>query len=117
MGTYAFYDKTTCGTCKKAKTFLENAKVNLEIHDIVKDPPAKDVLEQLIDPKNVKASLNIRSTIYKEKNLGDNIPSKNDAIRLMLTDPNLIKRPVIVSADGRIYQGFDETTLKAFIKK
>lgn len=117
MGTYVFYDKTTCGTCKKAKSFLENAQVKVEIHDIVKDPPTKDMLEQLIDPENVKASLNIRSTLYKEKNLGDNIPSKKDAIRLMLTDPNLIKRPVIVSENGRIYQGFDETTLKAFLKK
>lgn len=111
-----FYDKSTCGTCKKAKAFLESQGIGFDVVDIVKNPPAKEVLEQLIDAQNVKPSLNIRSTLYKTANLGQNLPDKSRAIALMQQDPNLIKRPVILRADGRLYQGFDEASIKAFLQ-
>lgn len=112
-----FYGKKSCITCKKAKGFLEEQSIAFEEISIETKPPARKVLEQLVDANDIKASLNARSTIYKEKNLGKNTPDKKAVIDLMLEDPNLIKRPVIMSDDGALYQGFDEQSLKAFLKK
>jgi arsenate reductase (glutaredoxin) len=111
-----FYGKKTCITCQKAKAFLEAHKVSFEEFPIETQPPSKEILEQLIDDSNVKASLNTRSAIYKEKNLGKDVPDKKTAIVLMLKDPNLIKRPVIVDKNGKLYQGFEEESLKKFLK-
>lgn len=112
-----FYGKKSCITCKKAKAFLDDQRVTVEEFAIETQPPSRKVLEKLVDPANVKASLNARSTLYKEKNLGKNVPDAKTAIDLMLQDPNLIKRPVILAEDGTLYQGFDEESLKAFLKK
>lgn len=112
-----FYGKKSCITCKKAKAFLDDQRVTVEEFAIEIQPPSRKVLEKLVDPANVKASLNARSTLYKEKNLGKNVPDAKTAIDLMLQDPNLIKRPVILAEDGTLYQGFDEESLKAFLKK
>lgn len=112
-----FYGKKSCITCKKAKAFLEEQSVAFEEFAIETKPPARKVLEQLVDANDIKASLNARSTIYKEKNLGKNMPDKKTVIDLMLADPNLIKRPVILTDDGILYQGFDEQSLKSFLKK
>lgn len=111
------YDKKSCGTCQKAKAYLEQMQIPYVLVDIEKCPPCPEVLEELIDPENVKASLNSRSTIYKERNLGSQVPTKEEAIAMMLEDPNLIKRPLIESEDGDLYQGFDEKTLMQYIKK
>ncbi|HEY9686274.1 MAG TPA: arsenate reductase family protein [Coleofasciculaceae cyanobacterium] len=112
-----FYGKKSCITCQKAKAFLEGNQVAFEDIPIETRPPAREILDRLIDPANVKASLNVRSTIYKEKNLGKQVPDKQTAIALMLADPNLIKRPVIMDTNGQLYQGFDEASLQAFLKR
>ena len=111
-----FYGKKTCITCQKAKAFLEGQKIAFEEFPIETQPPSKEILDQLINGNNVKASLNTRSAIYKEKNLGKDVPDKKTAIALMLKDPNLIKRPVIADQNGKLYQGFDEESLKQFLK-
>jgi arsenate reductase len=116
MATLKFFGKKTCITCQKAKAFLDEHGVAFEEIPIETQPPAREVLETLVDPSNVKASLNTRSGIYKEKNLGKDIPDAKTAIALMLKDPNLIKRPILVDSKGELYQGFDADTLKAFLK-
>lgn len=65
----------------------------------------------------MKASLNSRSAIYKAQNLGKNVPDKQTAIALMLQDPNLIKRPVMVNDQGHMIQGFDPDQWKAFLRR
>ncbi len=91
-----FFDKKTCGTCKKAQAYLNDRDVQFEIVDIIAHPPERAVLEQFIQADDVKSYLNSRSAIYRDKKLGQNIPDKATAIDLMLEDPNLIKRPFIV---------------------
>ncbi|WP_373531474.1 arsenate reductase family protein [Vampirovibrio sp.] len=115
--TLRFYGKKNCVTCQKAKAFLESQNVAFEELPIETQPPTAEILARLVDEANVKASLNSRSAIYKAKNLGQNLPDKSTALQLMLTDPNLIKRPVIMNDQGALYQGFDEASLKAFLRQ
>ncbi len=114
--TLKFYGKKSCITCQKAKAYLESNGIAFEELPIETQPPDKAVLDRLIDA-NVKASLNSRSALYKEKNLGKTLPDKATALKLMQQDANLIKRPVIINAKGELYQGFDEKSLQAFLKR
>lgn len=111
------YEKKTCITCKKALAFLDESGITYQARDIVKDPPSAKLLEAALDEKDIKASLNPRSTIYKEKNLGKVALKKPEIIKLMLEDPNLIKRPFIVKPGStKAYQGFDPDALKRYLK-
>ncbi len=107
-----FFDKKTCGTCKKAQAYLKDHEVDFEIIDIISTPPTREQLEQFIDADNVKPYLNSRSTIYRELKLGQNLPDKARAIELMLQDSNLIKRPFIVRGNTASFgfkaEEFDE---------
>ena len=118
---FKVYSKKTCVTCKKALAFLDDKKIAYEAGEIEKSRPSKQLLESLVDPANVKASLNSRSAIYKQKNMGQKLPDKKTAIELMLKDPNLIKRPVIVNETGKapnyIIAGFEPESLKQFLKR
>jgi arsenate reductase (glutaredoxin) len=112
-----FYDKKTCGTCKKAQSYLNENGVRFEIIDIIKEVPSRELLERFIPEDDVKSILNPRSTIYREKMLGKNPPNKVEAIDLMQQDSNLIKRPFIVGGDQASF-GFktDEFKVK-WLKK
>ena len=94
-----FFDKKTCGTCKKAQVYLNESQVDFEKVDIINSPPDRALLEKFIDGNNIKPYLNSRSAIYRELKLGQNLPDKARAIELMLQDSNLIKRPFIVRGD------------------
>lgn len=101
------YQKLTCGTCKKEKVYLTKAKISFDEIDIMKSPPSRDFLEKNIDENDLDAFINKHSKPYRELNLAMKKVSKAELIDLMLKDPNLIKRPIMV--DGKeIYFGYKE---------
>ena len=114
MGEIVLYAKKSCAQCKKAISFLNKKGVSYQVKDIVSEPPPRSLLEKVIKAENIYASLNQSSTTYKENHLGKRRTTKNEAIRLMLKDPNLIKRPLIIR-DNKAYQGFEEKTLLDFV--
>lgn len=114
MGEIVLYAKKSCTQCKKAIAFLDKKGVPYQVKDIVHEPPPRSLLEKVIKAENIYASLNQRSTTYKDNQLGKRRTTKNEAIRLMLKDPNLIKRPLIIR-DNKAYQGFDEKSLLDFV--
>ena len=114
MGEIVLYAKKSCTQCKKAIAFLNKKGVPYQLKDIVHEPPPRSLLEKVIKAENIYASLNQRSTTYRENHLGKRRTTKNEAIRLMLKDPNLIKRPLIIR-DNKAYQGFDEKSLLDFV--
>jgi len=65
------------------------------------------MLEKLIDENHLEDFINKRSPSYKERNLGARKLTKKQAIELMLEDPNLIRRPIVVRDAKRAIFGFD----------
>lgn len=114
MGEVVVYAKKSCTQCKKALAFLDKKGVDYQLRDIVHEPPPRSLLEKVIKAENIYSSLNQRSTTYRSNHLGKRRTTKNEAIRLMLKDPNLIKRPLIIR-NNRAYQGFDERSLMDFV--
>jgi arsenate reductase (glutaredoxin) len=102
-----FLHKPTCTTCRKAKEFMQKRGYNLIFRDLGKERLSSAELEQLIGPRDHKEFLNTRNELYREKNMKAVPPSRDEAIRMMAEEPNLIRRPVIV-AGGRVVLGFDE---------
>ena len=115
MGDILLYAKKSCTQCKKAIAFLNKKGVQYQLKDIVHEPPPRSLLEKVIRAENIYASLNQKSTTYKDNQLGKRRTTKKEAIRLMLKDPNLIKRPLIIK-DNKAYQGFDEISLMHFVQ-
>ncbi|MBI2027843.1 MAG: Spx/MgsR family RNA polymerase-binding regulatory protein [Deltaproteobacteria bacterium] len=110
------YGKKSCGSCKKAWGFLNKKKVEFENFDIVQTPPTRSVLEKVVSGKDVKSSLNPKCKTYKEKKLSKRTLTKTEAIRMMIDDPNLIRRPLFVLGD-KYLQGFDESAVKEIIEQ
>jgi arsenate reductase-like glutaredoxin family protein len=72
--------------------------------DINKAPPSREFLEKHIDPERFLDFVSTRSPVFKERSLPK---SKKEAIALMLENPNLIRRPIVIKGSKVIF-GFDK---------
>ncbi len=104
MPRLTFYTKPTCTTCRNARAFLEGAGVQLDAVEIGPNTPTRAFLERHIDDARFLDFVSTRSPVFKARPLP---ASKAEAIELMLQNPNLIKRPVLVT-DARAVFGFDK---------
>ena len=102
-----FLHKPNCTTCKKVRRFLEKRGFQLYFRDLATQRLSAAELEKLIGRRDHTDFLNSRSGLFRMKHMGENPPSRREAIRLMAKEPNLIRRPVVV-AGGRVVVGFDE---------
>jgi Spx/MgsR family transcriptional regulator len=102
-----FLQKPTCTTCRKARAYMENRGFDLHFRNLDKERLSSDELEKLIGDRDHREFLNTRNELYRRKNMKENPPTRADAIRMMVGEPNLIRRPVIV-AGGRVVLGFDQ---------
>jgi arsenate reductase (glutaredoxin) len=87
--------------------------VDVEFKDIVKEPPGRAFLDRHIEAGRFLDFVSKRSPVWKDRPLP---ASKEEAIDLMLAQPNLIKRPVLVKG-SRVLFGFDKDAYKALLAK
>ena len=79
--------------------------MDVEQIDINKTPPDRAFLEKHIDASRFLDFVSTRSPVFKERPLPT---SKKEAIDLMMENPNLIKRPILVRG-SKVTFGFDKT--------
>ncbi|MGG5252105.1 arsenate reductase family protein [Neobacillus sp. SM06] len=107
--TFYWYPK--CGTCRKAKKWLDDLQLSYrEIH-IVENPPSREELKDLYKKSGLelKKFFNTSGLKYRELGLKDKIKTASDAelLDLLASDGMLIKRPLVT--DGKnVTVGFRE---------
>jgi len=87
---------------------------SLEERDYGKNPLTEKELRELVGDGAITDYLNPRNELYREKKMKEKPPSKDEAIRLILKEPNLLKRPVVVKGKKKVL-GFDEKALKSLL--
>ena len=103
------YGIPNCDTIKKARKWLEANDVAYEFHDYKKLGVPEKELKRWVKQAGWETVLNKRGTTWRK--LDDN--TKNNineaaAIRIMLENPSIIKRPVLESGNSLLI-GFIET--------
>ncbi|WCL63802.1 arsenate reductase family protein [Bacillus subtilis] len=107
--TFYWYPK--CGTCRKAKKWLEeHGKEINEIH-IAEQPPSKEELKALYEKSglDLKKFFNTSGMKYRELNLKEKLyhMSEEEQLELLASDGMLIKRPLTTDGE-KVTVGFKE---------
>jgi arsenate reductase-like glutaredoxin family protein len=87
----------------------------LESRDLDQQPLSEKELNELIGKRDYQLFLNPRNELYRDRNMGDKTPAREEAIRLMSKNPNLIKRP-LVARGSELVIGFDVTAYMKLLK-
>ena len=108
---YRFICYSKCGTCKKAKTWLNDNNIEFDERPIKEENPRENELKEWIKKSSypIKKFFNTSGTLYKELNLKDKLSqmSEEEQIKLLSTDGMLVKRPLFIGEDV-ILVGFKE---------
>ncbi|MGP7816346.1 arsenate reductase family protein [Niallia sp. 01092] len=111
--TFFWYPK--CGTCRKAKKWLDENQVPYEEVHIVENPPSRSMLEDLYHKSGLelKKFFNTSGQKYRELGLKDKIKEASDdeLLDLLASDGMLIKRP-LTTGSNKVTIGFKEEDFK-----
>lgn len=109
------YDK--CGTCQKAFRFLDNRKVAYQKIPIREQPPTVAELRKMLDDVdgNIRRLFNTSGQDYRSLKIGARLDSisTDEAMALLSTHGNLVKRPFVVTSKRGLV-GFNEEEWKKF---
>lgn len=106
------YHKSTCSTCRRARALLDELGIEREERDMSKQPLSESEIRALIGDRDVRPFLNPRNEQYRELKLKDALPPRDEVVRLLAANPNLVRRPLLVDGDRYVF-GLDEAAYRS----
>ncbi len=103
------YGIKNCDTMQKAFKWLDNHKMIYVFHNYKEEGISKEKLEEWLNHFETSVLINTKGTTYRnlDEKAKTSITNKGKAIKLMMENTSLIKRPVLETAQG-ILLGFRE---------
>jgi len=117
MEAVTVYGIPNCDTTKKAVVLLKKHKIDHTFHDYKQAGITAQKLEQWCKKAGWETVLNKRSTTWRELEEAEQKKVLNEqaAIRLMMQNNSIIKRPII-EINGNLLIGFNETEITKQLK-
>ena len=107
-----FLEYPPCSTCKKAKKWLDDHGITYTDRHIKENNPSYEELKNwyAISGMPLKKFFNTSGLQYRALELKDKLAtmSEEEQLQLLATDGMLVKRPVLVTDDGKVLTGFKE---------
>ncbi|MCQ4725902.1 arsenate reductase family protein [Anaerotignum faecicola] len=108
---YLFLEYPKCSTCRKAKKWLDENKIEYTDRHIVEQNPTSEELKKWIEKSGmpVKKFFNTSGNLYKSMQLKDKLPemTEEEQIQILSTNGMLVKRPLVIGGDI-VLAGFKE---------
>lgn len=104
------YGISNCDTVKKARAYLSQSGVQHDFHDFKKQGVPLAQLQHWIAAVGWERLVNRQGTTWRKLGAAAQaaVVDAASAQALMLSQPSVIKRPVVETAAGDVLVGFDE---------
>ena len=115
--TYTIYHNPNCSKSRKTLEILKTKVTDIRIVEYLKTPPDQNELRDIINKLNIKPKELIRFNDYKAKELRVSFEddfSLEEWISILVNNPKLIERPIVVFEERGIIGRPPENVLKLF---
>ncbi len=113
------YTLKTCDTCRKATKWLKENNIPFQETPIRETPPTASELRRALTDLNgdLRKLFNTSGQDYRSLNLKVMLPtlSEEEAIDLLASNGNLIKRPFLIAGE-KTQVGFSRESWKSLLK-
>lgn len=108
----------SCTSCRKAHDVLNDANASFDVREYFKQKVTRSELESLLEAGHltVQDILSTRSTPYKEGKLAEKDLSDRELLDMMVEEPRLIKRPILISGSDVVI-GYNEAAIRELVEK
>ena len=98
------YQKPTCSKCRTTIGILKERGVDFEAIDYYEDTLTTDDIRKLIDQLGIKPIELVRKDekVFRDLGLSDRYASDDELIKLMVENPDLIQRPIVVRGNKAV---------------
>lgn len=107
-----FLEYPPCSTCQKARRWLDAHNISYTARHIKEENPSYEELKSwyAMSGLPLKKFFNTSGLVYKSLNLKEKLltMTEEEQLQLLATDGMLVKRPLVVTDDGKILTGFRE---------
>tara|TARA_B100000809_G_scaffold136808_1_gene134332 strand:- start:190 stop:531 length:342 start_codon:yes stop_codon:yes gene_type:complete len=93
-----------CSKSRQALALIEQAGVEPEVVLYLETPPAAEELDEILGKLGLEPMELVRrgEEIYKELGLGQRELSRQEMIELMVANPELIERPIVIAGERAV---------------
>lgn len=112
------YTISSCTSCKKAKTWLNDHKLAYKEQNIGKEPLTREEILDILSKteSGVESIISAKNRYVKALDFDVEDLSLNQVIDLILDNPRILKSPILV--DGkRLQVGYKEDDIRIFLPR
>ncbi|TCJ02112.1 transcriptional regulator SpxA [Cytobacillus praedii] len=112
------YTTPSCGSCRKAKAWLEEHHIDYIERNILSSPITVDELKSIlrITEEGVTEIISTKSKTFQELNINIEAISLNEFYHLIIEHPQMLRRPIILD-DKRLQVGYNEEEIRKFLPR
>ena len=100
----------SCDSCRAAIRAMASAMIEVEIFDVRTDGVPGDILHMALEQLGEDRLVNRQSRSWREL---DQAQRQAPALELLTANPTLVKRPLVVTGEGRCLVGWNDDTRAA----
>src|SRR5699024_6613215 len=101
--TLTMYWYPNCGTCKKAKKWLDDHEIDYQTVHLVNETQTESTLKELSEKSGLttKKFFNKSGKVYREENIKEKLKeaSLEQMVRYLASNGMLIKRPIVTNGE------------------
>lgn len=108
----------SCTSCRKARAWLINHKVEFQEYNIITGPLSKEDLLNILSftENGTEDIISTRSKVFQKLDVDVDDLSISALIKLIAENPSLLRRPIIMDKK-RMQIGFNEDEIRAFLPR
>jgi Spx/MgsR family transcriptional regulator len=112
------YTISSCTSCKKAKTWLNNHHLPYKEQNLGKEPLTREEILNILSKTEdgVESIISSKNRYAKALTFDINDLSMNQVIDLIQKNPRLLKSPILID-DKRLLVGYKEDDIRAFLPR
>ncbi len=104
MTALTIYHNPRCSKSRQTLELINNNDAEVEIVEYLKNPPTLKQLKKILTSLNLEAQgiMRKKETEYKESGLDNASLTENEQLELMIANPKVMERPIVVKGKKAI---------------
>ncbi len=112
------YTTASCGSCRKAKAWLEENQIDYTEKNIVSNSMTVDELKSILRLTEEGATeiISTKSKTFQDLNINIDELSLNEFYQLIIEHPLMLRRPIMLD-EKRLQIGFNDEEIRKFLPR
>ncbi|CAM3878189.1 transcriptional regulator SpxA [Cytobacillus oceanisediminis] len=112
------YITSSCGSCRKARAWLEEHQIDYIERNIITDPLTVDELKSILrlTENGTDEIISTKSKAFQELNVSIESLPLQELYKLIIENPQMLRRPIIQD-EKRLQVGYNEEEIRSFIPR